>query len=289
MLRMRARRFFGIEVDDATDKVLFGLSLPSGSIVDRIKINLHFICGSVSGGGNQFDLNEAGMIAFAGYMLPVHDLDESSTVDGLWDRFVPKDTDVDVVDLDTVAQDTTSFFEPGELAMANIFEIGQRPQKWFQHSRILTAVNASIHTLQVISTPADAGKFTPGGSLSVRTRRPMRVSQPSVLTFGVGVPLLDDTSSAAPTVVTEKQWPQLKYMENTLERAILHQMGVVEAGAETPWEEASALLRIHLNPDVYESVATQWILQGEYSVYGEATIDHRVTGRLAVGNVSTGR
>ncbi len=117
----------------------------------------------------------------------------------------------------------------------------------------------------------------------------MRVSQPSILAFAVGVPLLDDTTGSNETILSEAQWSQVKYMEHTLERALLHQLGVVEAGAETPWEEASALLRKHLNPDIHESAAGQFFTQGEYSVYGEASIVHRVTGRMGISNITTGR
>ena len=77
-------------------------------------------------------------------------------------------------------------------------------------------------------------------------------------------------------------------MRNTLERAILHQMGVFEAGAETPWEEASSLLRQHLNPDVFEGTAGLFFTQGEYIFTGEASIDHSVTGDLHIGKVDAG-
>lgn len=290
MLRMVAQRYFGIEVPDATDKVMFGISLPNGSIVHRVACQIHFMCGSVSGGGNQFPVNEATLIGVEGYVLPVFDPDSSAPLNTLWDQLVPKDSDTDLIDLDTVAVDTTAFFEPGEAALANLLDIGVRPRKVFGQKRLLTAMNSSIQTMQKIATPADPGVWTPGGSMRITLRRPIRVSQPSVLVYAFGAPLLDDTSTTAATaIITEKQWPQLKYMEDTLSRAILHQLGVFEAGAETPWEEASALLRTHLNPDVLEDVAGQFLTAGEWSVYGMASIDHSVTGALKLGTIQTGR
>jgi len=290
MLSMTARRWFGIEVDDGTDEVMFGISLPSETIVDDVRVKLDFISGSVAGGGNQFPIITAGAIAVEGYVLPVFDPDTSTpNFDVLWDQLVPKDTDVDVIDLDTVAQDATSFFEPGEMAMANIFDIGNQPKRIFHHHRLVTAVNSSVHTLQAIATPADPGKYTPGGSLQIHLNKPMRVSQPSVLVFAFGVPFMTDTSASGPGALGEAEWAQVKYMEHTLERAMLHQLGVFEAGAETPWEEASALLRKHLNPDILENVANQFHTQGEYAVFGEASIRHRVVGELKIGNISTGR
>jgi len=289
MLSMTARRWFGIEVDDAGDKVMFGMSLPSGTIVDDIRCKLSFMCGSVAGGGNQFPINTAGAIAVEGYVLPVFDPDSGTSLDALWNQFVPKDTDVEAIDLDTVAQDSTAFFEPGEMAMANVFDIGVRPKKLYHHHRLVTAMNSSVHTLQAIATPADPGKYTPGGTLEIRLNKSFRVKQPSVIAFAFGVPLMDDTTNSGPVILSEKQWSSVKYMEHTLERAMLHQMGQFEPGAETPWEEASATLRAHLNPDVLESTAAMFHTPGEYTVYGEASIRHRVVGRIKVGSISTGR
>jgi len=289
MLSMVARRYFGLRVDDGTDKVMFGLSLPSGSVVQDVRVKLDYICGSISAGANQFPIVTAGMMAIEGYILPVFDPDTAVSLDTLWDQFVPKDTDVDVIDLDTVATDITSFFEPGEMAMANIFEIGVRPRRIYHRHEMLTAVRHSVHTLQVISTPADPGKYTPGGSVQIHLNKPMRVSQPSVLAFAFGVPLMDDTSTTVPGILAEAEWAQVKYMEDTLGRALLHQLGVFEAGAETPWEEASALLRKHLNPDVFEPTGASFHTIGEIMVFGEASIRHSVTGELKIGTVSTGR
>jgi len=289
MLSMVARRTFAFEVDDGTDEVMFGLSLPSGSIVDDVRVKLDYVCGTVGSGANQFPITTAGAIAVEGYVLPVFDPDSGASFESLWDTLVPKDTDTDVIDLDTVAADLTSFWEPGEMAMANLFEIGVRPKRVFHHHKILTAVRDSVHTHQAIAVPADVGRYTPGGSLQIHLNRPMRVVQPSALVFSFGVPFMDDTSATGPTILGEAQWAQVKYMKHTLERAILHQLGVFEAGAETPWEEASALLRAHLNPDVFENVANQFHTSGEYAVFGEASIRHRVTGELEIGTISTGR
>jgi len=290
MLKMVARRTFAIEVDDGTDEVMFGLSLPNGSIVTDVRCKLSFICGTVGAGPNQFPITSAGFIAVEGYVLPVQDPDAGVTLNGIWDRLVPKDTDVEVIDLDTAGLDTTSFHEPGEMAMANLLDVGLRPKRVYHHHRLITAMNGgSVHTHQAIATPADLGRYTPGGTLNFQLTRPIRVSQPSVLVFAFGVPLMDDTTSSGAAALTEAEWAQVKYMENTLERAILHQFGVFEAGAETPWEEASALLRKHLNPDVLEDTAAMFHTQGEYQVYGEASITHLVTGKLSVGTISTGR
>lgn len=286
---MIARRTFALEVNDGEDEVMFGVALPNGSIVTDVRIKGAYVCGTVGSGPNQFPITSATMVAMEGYVLPVLDPDAALTWDGLWDRLVPKDSDTETIDLATGAADTTSFFEPGEIAMANLLDVGLRPKRVYHMHKLLTAVQDSVHTHQVISTPADAGRWTPGGSYQVRINRPMRVSQPSGLVFAFGVPFMDDTTAVDQPSLLEVEWGQVKYMEHTLERALLHQFGVFEVGAETPWEEASALLRKHLNPDVFEDTTGQFLTPGEFQVYGEASITHLVTGRLSIGTVSTGR
>lgn len=287
MLRMVARRMFITEVADGQDNVLFAVSLPSGSVVHGVRARVNYVCASKSSGANEFGMDESGAISMEGYVLPILDPDASDNPQTLWDQLVPKDTDVDVIDLDTVAADTTAFWEPGEIALAEMFDIGLQPKRLFHHHRVLSVANGSVMTGQDNQTPFER-KWTPGGSITVNLRRKFRVRQPSVLVFAGGVPLIDDTSSTYPLLATEAQWPQLKYMRNTLERAILHQMGVFEVGAETPWEEASALLRQHLNPDVFEATGGMWFTQGEYIFAGEASVDHSVTGDLHIGKVDAG-
>lgn len=80
----------------------------------------------------------------------------------------------------------------------------------------------------------------------------------------------------------------MKYIGHVLERALLHLFGVTEMGAETPWEEATALLKKHLEPDVFEDVGGKFG-SDSWRVYSMAMFDHSVEGRLADVTVTTGR
>ncbi len=287
-LHMTARQTFGREVDDGSDEVLFGLTLPSGSIVHGIHAEISYVCGSISAGANLFAAVRMGAISVEGWILPILDPDAGASWDAVWDALVPKDTDVDVMDLDSVATDATSFFEPGEMAMANLFNVGLQPRRIYHHHKILSIADGAVGVVQDNQTPFQL-EYTPGGKLTINIGRNIAVSQPSLLAFAFGVPLMDDTAVGVPTVLSESQIPQVKYMRDVLSRAMLHQLGLIEAGAETPWEEASALLRLHLNPDIFEDTAGLFVTQGEYIVAGEVTIRHSVTGEMILGNVSTGR
>ena len=105
--------------------------------------------------------------------------------------------------------------------------------------------------------------------------------------FALAVPAMDDTTTVKESALTEPEWMQVKYAKSMLERSALHLMGVIEAGAETPWEEATALLQKQLDPDVYEETSGAFVSVG-YEVWYEAMVDFSVVGDIKIGTVTTG-
>ena len=89
MLRMFARRRAEILVGGATDEVMFGISLPSGSRINDVRAQVHVVGDIVQ------PRTAVGMYAIEGYILPVFDPDAVVSYDTLWDTLVPKDDDVD--------------------------------------------------------------------------------------------------------------------------------------------------------------------------------------------------
>ena len=99
---------------------------------------------------------------------------------------------------------------------------------------------------------------------------------------------MDDTTSTLQAAMAENEWGQIKYARTMLERAMLHVFGLVEAGAETPWEDATAVLKKHLEPDVFEETAAAFAAVG-FDVVSKGILDHSVTGEVAVKAITTGR
>ncbi len=280
MLRMFARRTSVGNVA-AGDEVIVGLSLPSDSVVHDISIRVSLTS------DNRLLQGNATMYGAAVYILPVLDPDAGAGFDAIWDALVPKDTDVQTMDLDTGAPDTSPFFEPGEADWSNVFDLGLRPEKLYQRTRLLTMMNGGANfKFQDNQTPF-AVLWTPGDAFTIRIRKRFRVRQPSVLLCAIAAPNLDDTTVTNESALLENEWGQIKYARNMLERAMLHVFGLFEAGAETPWEEATALLQKHLDPDMHEDVAaTLETVTWDYAV--TAMFDHSVVGELGVGAVSLG-
>lgn len=277
MLRMMGRRRTQRNIGSNTDGVIFGISLPSDTVVNRVRADVHLISTSV------IDSLLAVWYGCEGWILPILDPEDNASFDTIWDQLVPKDSDAQTLDLDTGASDTTSFFEPGEADWAQLLDVGLRPQRVYQRLRMLSyATAAKPHTV------ADIAKYTPSDVFRIEINRRLVVRQPSVLVFAVASPVLDDTVNTIETALSETEWSQVKYMEHVMERAQMDLLGLTEAGSETPWEEATDLLQAHLEPDVHEDTAGRFG-NNTWNVFTDALIDHSVVGRLGKMTVTTGR
>ncbi len=282
MLRMIARRRGKTDIAAGTDRVFCGLTLPSDSVINDIKIR----CSIFNNGSVFSQKNEALMYGVEGYILPIHDPDNASPYNTIWDQLVPKDTDTELVDLDATGVDATPFFEPGEIDWHKVLDVGLRPQKIYGRYKLLTYMDAPFR-MQDTVTPFLA-EWIGGDKFGIRITRPLRVRQPSIVVFAVASPSLDDTTTTEESVLAEPKLSQVKYMEETLERAHLSLIGLTEPGAETPFEEASALIKEHLEPDVFELTSDAYV-PVTWTLYYEMMIGHSVVGRFGRSTLSTGR
>lgn len=280
MIRMFARRYTHHTVSPGTDRAVLGISLPSGSRLNNIRCDISLTHTAI------LDADKAAMYGCEAWILPVLDPDAATLHDTIWDTLVPKDTDVETIDLDTGATDTTPFLEPGEPDFQGLFEVGLQPERIYRRERILTIANGAASAVFQDNQTPFAVRWLPGDAFRINIRKNYAIRQPSVLLIGIANPALDDMSTAGQTLLSEAQWPQVKYIGHVLERALLHLMGLTETGAETPWEEATELLKLHLEPDVFESSAGQFAT-GTYQVVARMMVDHSVEGKLQQITVSS--
>ena len=108
---------------------------------------------------------------------------------------MPKDTDSQTLDLDTVAADTTPFFEPGEADWSQVMDVGVRPEKLYGRYKMVSFMNASFKGRDN-ETPF-ALEFRFGDIVNMRVRRRLRVRQPTVLVCAMASPAMDDTNSSS--------------------------------------------------------------------------------------------
>ncbi len=282
MFRMLARRRGQVLIEAGVDKVIWGLSLPSDSVVHDIRGDISIFSNS------DVNRNLGTFYGMEMWVLPVFDPDSSATYQNTFDRLVPKDTDVQAIDLDTTTPDVTPFFEPGETDWSQVLDVGLRPKKLYGRYKMLDISNA-IFVGRDPESPF-ALEYVPGERVHVRVKAKVRVSQPSVLMLAVASPALDDTVDDTDTIaqLIENEWPRVKYARQMLKQAMMDLIGLTEAGAEVPWENATDLLQKHLEPDVREDTASNWA-SVQFQTFSDFKIDHSVVGDVSIKMLSTGR
>lgn len=279
--RRKGQRLLGAA---GTDQVLLGISLPSDSVIHGISFRGGVLPSAATA---ELASDVVTQYALEAWMLPIDDPDAPADFDDVWDTLVPKDSDVQTLDLDAETVDTTIFYEPGEMDWQEIFEVGIRPQRLWHHHKTLT-MNNTMGIRFVDSQTPFSPKWQLGDEFGFSRKSPIRVMQPSVMLIGAGVPAGDDTTSTVEAPLAENEWPRVKYLGDTLILALQEVLGLTESGAETPWEEAADLLQRHLDPDVMEETAGFWDAS-LIKVYGELVVDHSVVGTLAINKVDDGR
>lgn len=279
MIRMFPRRRGQRKISAGTDEVIAGISLPSGSVLNGVGGQLHVIRDIVHLSG------VASLCALQGYILPVLDPDAGASLQTIWDTLVPKDDDVDTIDLDTGAADTQSFYEPGELSMAEVLDLGLQPQRIYHREFLSTYVQNSVTLGE--SPSADIFEFLAGFTHRFRISKRYRVSQPSVVLFAVGNAAMDDTTNTEPTALAEEEWFRVKHIETMIEQALITLFGLTEAGATVTWDTAAALLREYLEPNPFEETTGAWGT-ATLNSFTMATFDVSVPGTLDKIQLGTG-
>ncbi len=276
MIRMFPRRRSQIQVSAGYDEVLFGISLPSDARLNGMKAEVHVLTES------GFAIGTAAMFAIEGYILPVLDPDAAATLQTIWNTLVPKDDDTDTIDLDTSAEDATSFYEPGEASMAEVMDVGLQPERIYHSQRLKSWADAPFRERDTTL------KWNLSDVFKIRVgKKRYHCKGPSVVVFALASPDLLDTTATVEAALAENEWPRVKYMETVLEQALMSHFGLTEAGATTPWVDAAQLLRKYIEPDVYEEEAGAWG-NGFIKAFCNVTFDVSVPGRMDKIQIGTG-
>lgn len=284
MLRLIGRRKSMVGMAAGQDKVLLGISLPSDSVIHDIRFKGQVVNNQAA---DELDPTVAVTYALEAWILPIDDPDATADFDDVWDTLVPKDSDVQTLDLDAQTADTSVFYEPGETDWQALFDVGLRPQRLWHFHRDLTINNTMGIVFVDANTPFEP-KWQVGDMFRFHDPKRYRIRNPSVLLIGAGIPANDDTTQTVEAPLAENEWPRVKYLGDTIKMAMMDVLGLTESTAETPWEEATDLMQKHLDPDVMEQDGGFWS-SISMRFMGEMTVDHSVVGDLGIGTVTTGR
>lgn len=284
MLRLIGRRKAQRSLGATGDVALMAISLPSDSRIHSIRFRGGLLPNLE---GQELPADEVTTYALEAWMLPIDDPDAAADIDDVWDTLVPKDTDVQTLDLDAETADSSVFYEPGETDWSAVFDVGIRPHRLWHHHRDIS-INNTLGIKFIDSQTPFEPKWQPGAEFSFTRNKPLFISQPSILVIGIGLPAGDDTVSVVELPLQENEWPRVKYLGDVMLLALQEVLGLTEATAETPFEEAADLIQRHLDPDVMEETGG-FFTATAVKMYGEMTVDHSVVGSMDMQTVTTGR
>lgn len=260
------------------DTVIFGMSIPSDSVVTSMRGFCHFI-------GEEINWKKAALYGLDGYLLATGDPDTPKTYDALWDRFIPKAIGwaQGGFDLDTAGQDSISFYEPGQATVEDIMDLGDLPERVYSHRGFRTVVNNPAGYNFVT---ADASTYFPVAEVPINVKKQYRVGQKeSVLLFAGASPLLTDVTVTQKSSVGEEVWAYLKYAGSFLEDAFLSLIGDIEAGAESPYIEILDGIEEELLPAIIEAVGGDFD-DMVYKVFGQLSAQVTVVGDIDISSLS---
>ena len=272
-MRVIGRRMSQRNVLSGTDEVVAGFPLAPGGQLNNVWIKC-------SGSGATFNIPQAVMYGLTGFVVPLLDPDNVVTYEAIWDAQIPKDVAnaAGVFDLDTEAADANPEFQPGRPDFSAVFQMASGdPKEIFRRRELVTFGKRPVAYADLATD-----QWVPTFAFDVHVSRQVRVETPSVVLFGFSNPNMGATTTSEPDSLTEKQWVQYTYLEMTLEQAWMNLVGLVEAGSETPWEEAAALVTELIERALFEENA-DYFQTGTWTVYTEATFDVSVPGRYEPG------
>lgn len=270
MMNLIGRRMSQVAGVAGADAVIAGFPLPAGGRLNQVNLEFHIIHGRTL-------ISRALFYGITGFVVPVLDPDSAVTYDVLWDRLIPKDIGLasGVFDIDTTAIDASAEYEVGEVDWSQVFDLTSlAPVEIFRRRKMLTyATNPSGFDLTLEDyAPTDFFKTVINRRVSVKT--------PSIVMFGLSVP---DVAEAAGggiwSTLSENEWSQMQFLEMTLEESFKYLMGLIEAGAETPFIEAATLVEELLEGSIVEASAGRFTSTAS-NCFTRATFNVSVPGQL---------
>jgi len=263
-----------------SDVCIGGVLLPSESKLNNVWGEVHVIgIGSIS-----FD--RAAMYGCGGYVLPVEDPNAVNSFQTIWDTMVPKDADfaAGALDLDAESANTAPEFEPGEPNINRLMDlqVNDERNRFFKRRKLLTFANRPVG-FDASITPDG---YIPVDVFNVRSRKNIFADYHSAALMAISSPSMDDmTTTVWASPADSVHWMQIKYLDITLEQAFMQLAGLVETGAETPWEDAAAILEDLLEPTVVEVTASDFAGIG-FNIFSSLTFDVTVPGLLGKQQIS---
>lgn len=276
MVQLVRRTLYSKTVAQNTDELVAVCWLPSEGKLVSASVEIHCMAVDIV-------RTSAALYGTNGFLIPVDDPDAVVVADTLWDRHVPKDVDeaAGAYDLDTASVDAEPEYEEGLADLSGLFGSGPVRLSGAKRRRLITlAEGTGTYEGGAADLYVAHDRFT----LKIGPTR--KVEQPHAVCIGFSAPALTDTTTTQWMSPAEDEWTNLQFPVWTMEQAMVELLGQVEAGAESPFEDASAFLLDFLEPDVYEQSAARFAATN-WEVYCRAKFVMEVPGRMRFGRMDS--
>lgn len=277
MLRLFRHQLGQVQVPVGDDEVVASMPIPSECVQNNVWGKVHVITD-----GDEF-ITDATLYGVDGFLITIPDPDTADSVDDLWDRVIDKDDDLTAgaVDLDETASDSDNLYEAGEPSVGAILDMHlyNDDNHWFKRRGMMTFANSPTGFNWITG---GLSTFTPRDFFKVRSRKRIFTEYMSMSLLGVSVPTVVTTATIPNSPANPAQWMQEKFIEVMLEQAWMSLIGLTEAGATTPWQNAATLIQEIVEPDVYEDTTGAFQTATGLNVFAEVTWDVSVPGRREV-------
>jgi hypothetical protein len=276
MVTITRRTLLAKEIQPNSDDVIACCWLPTGGklISARIEVLCH---------AQDSPRAVATLYGTNGFLLPFEDPDTQNTADVVWDRHVPKDVEEapGAYDLNTGGVSLVPEYEFGEVDLAGIFGSGPVRLSGAKRRRIFTIANRpGMYEGGSVDT------YNPHDAFTLNIGPTRQVENPHLVAIGFSSPETADTTTQEWLSPLEDQWTNLQYPIWTLEQAMVELLGQTESGAESPFEDASAFLLDHLEPDAFEDTSGNFA-PTTWQVFCKAVFRIEVPGRMSFGTLDT--
>lgn len=281
MLNLVSRRMRQLSVAAGTDAVMAAVPIPQGGSINQIHLDMRMMTPAAGA----LSILKVVMYGIDIYVVPQPDPDTVLDYNSAWDRFVPKDSNIGGdLTLDTTATDGSPTHEPGQIAVEQLFDmIGLAPKRLFKRRRMISFADIG----PVVGGGAILDTYNPAEAFQTVINQGARVNQPSYCMIGFSSPDLIETTTTIWTPPDgEHEWAILQYMEKFMEDAFIKALELIEAGAESPYEEVEIFIEELLEHPMIESVADSYHPTA-WTVFCNATFNISVPGRLPTGRTLT--
>lgn len=254
------------------DEVISFAPMPEGSRLLNVHGELHLI--GAEGSNTRYFTG----YGFGGEFIPDTDIDTVNSMDSMWDKYVTKSVvatplaATTMVDWDWDTADPNSFLEPGELDINDLVNFSNPTKEIFAPRLEMLSYAKGAPTGVTAESP---DKYTPRDFKTFNSSRRLVADMDGWAMLALARPAFDKrTGSARNTYGNAYSWAILRNLRNVLGDFWRINTGMVDSGAESPYDLISAAVQDLVVPVVQDDVGLFFGLDFNYLTKVTWTIDY---------------